>query len=239
MMTLSKNAVANFAAAGATKEFYLADAERREIVVEHEAVELVLREEQVEALHVFLGAESERCERLSLTASKERGTVNAREQADFASDLPDLVESAAIGTAAFVKNVVTEDFFAEAFKGALGERALLVHFFLGLFGDSLDDLVFESVDEVIALFLGMLFGVNRIVKPVAVLFLEILVHGLIEKQRRNNDFVWFELRVKILDCGDDFLYLRVAEFEGVGNGFFGNFKRAGFRHDDGFFAAGR
>ncbi len=30
----------------------------------------------------------------------------------------------------------------------------------------------------------------------------------------------------------------MAEFEGVGNGFFGNFKRAGFHHDDGFFGAG-
>src|SRR6266478_919448 len=234
---LSKNAVANFAAAGATKEFYFADAERREIVVEHEAVELVLREEQVEALHVFLGAESKGGESLGFAASKERGTVNAREQADFASDFTNLVESAAIGTAAFVKNVVTEDFFAEAFKGTLGQRALLVHFFLGLFGDGLDDLFLESVDEVIAFFLGMLFGVHRIVEPVAILFLEVLVDGLIERKRRDNDLFRLELGVKILDGGDDFLDLRVAEFEGIGNGFFGDFERAGFHHDDGFFGA--
>src|SRR5260370_38001336 len=178
--------MANFAAAGATKEFYFADAERREIVVEHEAVELVLREEQVEALHVFLGAEGKGGESLGFTASEERGAMNAREQADFASDLADLVEGAAIGTAAFVKNVVTEDFFAEAFKGALGERALLVHFFLGLFGNRLDDLFLERIDEVIAFFLGMLFSVDRIVEPVAILFLEILVDGLIERKRRVN-----------------------------------------------------
>src|SRR6266478_4764455 len=211
--------MANFAAAGATKEFYFAHAERREIVVEHEAVELVLREEQVEALHVFLGAEGKGGESLGFTASEERGAMNAREQADFASDLANLVEGAAIGTATFVKNVVTEDFFAEAFKGALGQRALLVHFFLGLFGNGLDDLFLERVDEVIAF------------------FLEMLVDGLIERKRRDNDLFRLELRVKFLDGGDDFLDLRVAEFEGVGDSFFGDFERAGFHHDDGFFGA--
>src|SRR5258708_521999 len=218
MMTLSKNAVANFAAARATKEFYFADAERRGIVVEHEAGELVLGEEQVEALHVFLGAEGKGGESLGFTASEERGAMNAREQPDFASDLADLVEGAAIGTAAFVKNVVTEDFFAEAFKGALGERALLVHFFLGLFGDSLDDLVFESVDEVIAFFLGMLLGVHRIVEPVAIFFLEILVDGLIERQRRDNELFWLDLRVKNLYWGGGFFFLRGAQIENHGNG---------------------
>src|SRR5260370_2940208 len=217
---MSRDAVDNFAGAGATKAFYFAEAERREIVVEHEAVELVLREEQVEALHVFLGAESERCESLGFTASEERGAMNAREQADFASDLADLVEGAAIGTAAFVKNVVAEDFFAEVFKGALGERALLVHFFLGLFGNRLDDLFLERIDEVIAFFLGMLFSVDRIVEPVAILFLEILVDGLIERKRRDNDPFGLELGVKILDGGADFLDLPVAEFEGICHAFF-------------------
>src|SRR5713101_4104328 len=55
---LGKCPMADFAAARATEEFYFADAERREVVVQHEALELVLLEEQVEALHVFLGAQS-------------------------------------------------------------------------------------------------------------------------------------------------------------------------------------
>src|SRR5580704_789932 len=54
---LSKSAVADFAASGTTKELHFADAERWEVVVQHEAIELVLLEEQVEALHVFLSAE--------------------------------------------------------------------------------------------------------------------------------------------------------------------------------------
>src|SRR5260370_27936196 len=136
--------MANFGAAGATKEFFFADAERREIVVEHEAVELVLREEQVEALHVFLGAEGKGGESLGFTASEERGAMNAREQADFASDLAVLVEGAAIGTAAFIKNFDTEDFFAHAFNSALGVRALLVHFFLSLLVNVLNYLFLVS-----------------------------------------------------------------------------------------------
>src|SRR5712664_4617897 len=141
--SLGECTVADFAAAGATKEFHFTHAERREVVVQHEALELVLREEQVETLHVFLSAKSESGERLGFAASEKRGAVNAREQADFASDLADLVKSAAIGTAAGVENVVAKDVLTKAFKGALGQRALLVHFFLGLFGNGLDDLVFE------------------------------------------------------------------------------------------------
>ena len=62
----------------------------------------VLLEEQVEALHVFLGAERQRGQRLRFAAGKERRAVHARQQADFAGDLANLVEGAAIGTAAGV-----------------------------------------------------------------------------------------------------------------------------------------
>src|SRR6266851_2708580 len=235
---LGQSAVADFAAARAAKEFHFTDAEWREVVVQHEAVELVLLEEQVEALHVFLGAQGQSGERLGFPAGKERGTVHAREQADFAGDEANLVERAAIGTAAGVENVVAEDVFAEAFKGALGQGALLVHLFLGFFGNRLDDLILESVDEVVAFLLGMLFGVHRVVEPVAVFLLKILVDAFIERKGRDNDFFGLELGVKFLDGGDDFLDLGVAELKGIGDGFFGNFERAGFHHDDGFIRAG-
>src|SRR5207249_174248 len=172
---LGKSAVADFAAAGATQEFDFADAEWREVVVQHEALELVLLEEQVEALHVFLGAESQSGEGLGFAASEKGGTVDAREQADFAGDQTNRVEGAAVGTAAGVQDVVAEDVFAKPFEGALGEGALLVHLLLGFLGNELDDLFLESVDEVIALFLGMLFGVQRIVQTVAIFLLKILV----------------------------------------------------------------
>src|SRR6267378_8685330 len=235
---LGECTVADFAAAGAAKEFHFTHAERREVVVQHKAFELVLREEQVETLHIFLGAESESGERLGFATSKERGAMNAGKQADFAGDPADLVKGAAIGTAALVENVVTEDALAEAFKSALGESALLVHLLLGLFRDGFEDLFLESVDEVVAFLLRMLLGVYRVVETVTVFFLEVLVNTFVEGEGRNDDFLGLELRVKVLDSGDDFLDLRVAELESVRDGFFRNFERAGFHHDDGFFRAG-
>ena len=89
--------------------------------------------------------------------------MNAGEQADFASDLADLVKGAAVGTAALIENVVTEDVLAEAFKSALGESALLVHFLFGLFRDGFENLFLEGIDEVVAFFFRMLLGVHRVV----------------------------------------------------------------------------
>jgi len=88
--------VSDFAATGAAQEFDFADAERREVVVQHEALELVLLEEQVEALHVFLGAKSQSGKRLGFATGEKRGTVDAREQAYFASDQANLVKGAAV-----------------------------------------------------------------------------------------------------------------------------------------------
>src|SRR5438876_6199626 len=51
------------------------------------------------------------------SSCKERGAMNAREQADLASDLANLVEGAAIGTPAGIQDVVAENIFAQAFKG--------------------------------------------------------------------------------------------------------------------------
>jgi hypothetical protein len=84
----------------------------------------------------------------------------------------------------------------------------------------------------------MFFGVDGVVEAVAVLFLEVFVDGLIKGQRRDNDFLWLDLRVEFLDGGDDFLDLRMAKFEGIDHRLFRDFQRAGFDHDDGFVGTG-
>jgi len=84
----------------------------------------------------------------------------------------------------------------------------------------------------------MLFSVQRIVQPLAVFLLQILVDAFVERQRLNHDFLWFELAMKLLDGGDNFFDLRVAEFERVANRFLGNLEGAGFDHHNGFFRAG-
>ncbi len=60
--------VADFTTAGPAIRFYLADAEGRKIVVEHEAFEGVLREEKIKSLMVFLGAKCESGEGLRFAA---------------------------------------------------------------------------------------------------------------------------------------------------------------------------
>src|SRR5690242_523216 len=147
---MGKSAMADFAASGATQEFNFTDAEWRKIVVQHETIELILLEEKVEALHVFLGAEGERGECLRFAAGEERGTVNAGQQPHFARNFANLVEGAAIGTAAGIQDVVAENVLAEALKSALGQRPLLVHFLLGLFGDGCEDFVLQGVNQMIA-----------------------------------------------------------------------------------------
>ena len=65
-----KCAVADFAASRSAQEFHFADGKRREIVVQHEALERFFLEEQIEPLLVFFGAESGRRQRLRLAARK-------------------------------------------------------------------------------------------------------------------------------------------------------------------------
>src|SRR5260370_25709759 len=109
--------------------------------------------------------------------------MHAREQAHFAGDQTNLVEGSAVGTAAGIEHVVAENILAETLKRALSERALFVHLFLGLFGNRLDDLFLQSIHEVIAFLLGMLFGVQRVMELVAALLLQILVDGFIKRER--------------------------------------------------------
>jgi hypothetical protein len=230
--------VADFAPTGTAQELDFAHAEWREVVVQHKTLELVLLEEQVKALHVFLGAQRERGERLRFSSCKERGAMNAREQAHFAGNLANLVEGAAIGTPAGVQDVVAEDILAQAFKSALGKRALLVHLFLRLLGNGGEDFLFQGIDQVIAFLLWMLLGIERVVQPVAVFLLQILVDAFVEGKRLDGHFLGLELAVKLLNSRDDLPDLCVAEFESIGNRFLGNLERAGLHHDDGFFGAG-
>src|SRR5260370_17804267 len=109
-----------------------------------------------------------------------------------------MMEGAAVGTAAGDENIVAENIFAETFQGALGEGALFVHLLLGLFGNRLNDLILESIDEGEAFLLGMLFGVQHVMEPVAVLFLKILVGAFIEGQLGHKSLLRLALPLLVL-----------------------------------------
>ena len=92
--------------------------------MQHEALELVLRKEQVLALHIFLGAQSQGRQRLGFAASKQRGSVHTRQQTDFARNMANLVKASSVRTAALVQHIVAENILAQAVKSSLGQNAL-------------------------------------------------------------------------------------------------------------------
>ena len=79
-----QRAVPDFAAARAAHEAHFAHAERREVVVQHEALRCFRRVQQFNALFVVLGAERRRHQRLRFAAREQRRTVGARQHAHFA-----------------------------------------------------------------------------------------------------------------------------------------------------------
>src|ERR1700687_1145430 len=109
---LSKGAVSNFSPPGSTQKFNFTYAEWRKIVGQHKALEVILREKQVKALHVFFRTESEGGERLRFAASKQRGAVNTWQQANFASNLAHLIECAPVRPAMLVEHLGAENIFA-------------------------------------------------------------------------------------------------------------------------------
>ena len=85
----------DLATACAAQERHFAHRERREVVVQHEAL-LGFAFEGLKSLHVFAGAERRGDESLCFAAGEDRGTVRARQDADFDPDIADLVELAAV-----------------------------------------------------------------------------------------------------------------------------------------------
>ena len=90
--TLGERAVADFAAAGAADAAGFTDGERREVVVQDEALGRLAAGVAVEVLGFVGGREGREGERLRFAALEERAAVRAREQADFGAELADLVE---------------------------------------------------------------------------------------------------------------------------------------------------
>ncbi len=88
----------DLAAAGATQWPGLADAERREVVVVHEAMILFLFE-RTDQLLIARRAEGEGREHLGLTAGEQRGAVGAREEAGLHVDRPNVLRAAAVRAA--------------------------------------------------------------------------------------------------------------------------------------------
>src|SRR5205085_3973519 len=101
-------AVADLAPGRAAQELHLPDRERREVVVEHEALE-GLALEVLDLLRLLWRAEGDGDEGLGLAAGEDRGAVRARERAEVDRDRADLLERTAIEALLLVEDDVAED----------------------------------------------------------------------------------------------------------------------------------
>ena len=127
--SFGQRSVPDFASARTAQEFHFAHRERREVVVQHEALERLFLEQQIEALHVFLRAECCRSQRLRFAASEQRRTVHSRQHAHFARNLANLVERAPIRTPVPNQHVVAENPFAQPLERAMRQLPLVFVFF--------------------------------------------------------------------------------------------------------------
>ena len=155
-------AVADLATAYAGHTSNLTNGERRKVVVEHELA-LLLALVAFHTLCVVGGTESYGDESLSFAARKERRAMDARKNAHLNADLANLVEGAMVGADALVQNLLAEDGFAKLLV-ILGKllgsgRVVLWQIFL--------ELVLDFLDQGVALKLGMLLRVERILEAVA------------------------------------------------------------------------
>ena len=114
---LGERAVADFAAARAAGAAGFADAERREVVVQDEALRGLAAGVAVEILGFVGGRERREGDRLRFAALEERAAVRAREQADFGAELADLIEVAAVAADLFVEDADAEGFLLQVVEG--------------------------------------------------------------------------------------------------------------------------
>ena len=158
--------------------------------------------------------------------------MGARQDADFDVDLADLVELAAIRTAAVLQHLVAEDALLERV-----EAACLASAFCSSANGSTAFFLHASMRRV-AFELLVLLGVQRVLQLGADGVGDLIVELLVELRRRELALRLAGLLHQLADGGGDLLAAVVAELDGVQHLGFGGLLRAGFHHHDAVFGAG-
>ncbi len=166
--------VAHFAPASAGHTSRLTNAERREVVVQHEVLPL-LAFVALEPLAVVRGAERCRHQGLRFTTRKQRRTVGARQHASLNCDRANFVKGAAIGANAILGHLLAEGPFAKQL--IVMSKLLLRRRVVGW--QRSRQFVLDLLDQPIALGLGVSLGVKRVLQTVADLRLQVVVESLV------------------------------------------------------------
>ena len=222
---LCQRAVADLAAAGAAARLRLTHGVGGEVVLVHVALELLLVD-AVEHLLVAHRAERGDGEHLRLPAGEEAGAVGARQQADFRGQRAHLVHAAAVHALLIVEQPAAHDVFLRLVE-ALVDLGLLVGVKLGkvlvhFFIDGLEALVAHVL--VVRVERGL--DVLERVGAHGVLHLVAGVHGRIRELRLAD------LRLDLLDEGDDLLVRLVAGHDALIHLLVGDDVGPGLDHGD-------
>ena len=188
----------------------------------------------IKFLRVVAGAERDERDRLRFATREQRGTVGARENADFAGDRTNHVECATVETFAMVKNQAANRFFLDVIKRVVDDERR--DFFRAELGDEF----FANfiLDGVAGGFAGELAGIQqRGHKTVAGELLRFRENFVGNNLECDVAFLFADFRDEFFLRGDDGLddFLRVFQ-RGVEISL-GDFLRGTFIHDDVFFIA--
>ena len=234
---LCECAVADLAATWRARALHFTDAERREVVVQEEAL-LPLGHEAVDHLLVVHATERHDAESLRLAAREQDRAVDAREHADFDRDRTDRDVVAAVGA------TTREDRLALAVlddaADDLGEGLAPLHL-LGVRAAG------RSRERGRRSFLGgldgraaLLLGAGRQrrgAQLLAELRLDRVDELLVELRRRERSLVAARERAQFFDQRRDLTRRLVAELERFEHDLLADFLRAGFDHHDRVLAA--
>ncbi len=224
---LSQCSVTDLATTRATQERHFAHRERREVVVQHEAL-LGFAFERFQPLLVFAGAQRGGNQRLGLAAGKYRRSVRARQHADFDPDIANLVELAAIRTPLLFDHLLAEDLLAQHVE--VLARLLAASFVF--FRNAFLHFRLQLLDHRVAVVLRILLGVDRVGQLRAKLRAQFAEVRFVGNHRLDHALRLAHLLRQLVDGGANLLDLGVTELDGVDDRLFRNFLRARLDHHD-------
>ena len=219
--------MADFATTRATQERHFAHRERREVVMQHEAL-LGFAFERFQPLLVFAGAQRRGNQRLGLAAGEYRRPVSARQHADFDPDIANLVELAAIRTALLFDHLLAEDLLAQQVE--VLARLLAASFVF--FRNAFLHFRLQLLDHPVAVVLPILLGVHRVGQLRANLRPQCAEVRFVGDDRLHYALRLAHLLRQLVDGGANLLDLRVTKLDGVNDRLFRDFLRARLDHHD-------
>ena len=223
--------MADFAPARAAQESDFADAEGREIIVKHEALE-GFAFQHIQPLLVLAGAERGRHQSLRLAAREQRRAVRAGQQADLHADGTHLVEGAPVGPLMLVDDVVAEQFLLEGVEkvGGLAPLDFIV------FVVALDQCLADLRNLAVAFELDVLRGVHGLVERGLGLLPDLSKQRLVPSRRLEFALADSESLEQLFFRGQDPADLAVCVLDGLDDRGLRDLARRGFHHYNRFFA---